>query len=737
VYDLAELMCVRLTGVPFDVLESLATPEVATAARRLLALDEAPVSDVELAAARRVLDERLEAAHEDARRKLWAHALAILPDYVAVQSPSMFEELERKRAGHADRRPADARRKERRLLLYLQRLCAKPETFGRFGPIAWARVDAAPVGVVLRPAPGIARRKATVERWVVRAFIQAMNADPEVPAEVRPRIHPNGRLEGDRFVRHDTGVEIALEPGDAARLARCDGATPAWRLGEPEALRRLADAGVLIWALEPVALDPAPLDTLLADVRGFRDGGPKARWLPALEELAATERRFERETGAAERRRIDESVRATAISHGAKPPGNRGLFQGRHAIYEDCYRDGDLRLGSDVVGGLMADVEPWLDLYRHTFSMAASSSYLRLRELHAGAPRRAGRISLAAFAAHCEAEGFSLRGRDPVKLAEDAFAQVKRDLAAAVAHRADAPVWRLTADECRAGQRAGFPLVDEHASPSADFKLGVADGRPFWVLSELHLMRVMLYHACPDPAALRDALRRYVAGRPWFMPSRPELFNRSAHTTHEENDSVSPATAFVAPERPMPHWRTVPPSETDVVVLDEQHDVRLRVATTGEDLGSLVRTQFLNLGFHQFVPLSTPPHTPRVMLGGVVVQRRTWNIRWSELAVKASPRPSADGVLAVERLRAARDVPRWVFVRPPVAVLRRNVPDKDTKSICIDLESTLGVDLFLRRLARYGELEVVEMLPAPDQLVWREPDGRRVFELRTACPRRS
>ena len=30
-----------------------------------------------------------------------------------------------------------------------------------------------------------------------------------------------------------------------------------------------------------------------------------------------------------------------------------------------------------------------------------------------------------------------------------------------------------------------------------------------------------------------------------------------------------------------------------------------------------------------------------------------------------------------------------------------------------------------------GELEVTEMLPAPDQLLWQEPDGRRTFELRT------
>jgi hypothetical protein len=36
-----------------------------------------------------------------------------------------------------------------------------------------------------------------------------------------------------------------------------------------------------------------------------------------------------------------------------------------------------------------------------------------------------------------------------------------------------------------------------------------------------------------------------------------------------------------------------------------------------------------------------------------------------------------------------------------------------------------------RRLERYGSVELVEMLPAPHQLVWSEADGHRCFELRT------
>ena len=51
--------------------------------------------------------------------------------------------------------------------------------------------------------------------------------------------------------------------------------------------------------------------------------------------------------------------------------------------------------------------------------------------------------------------------------------------------------------------------------------------------------------------------------------------------------------------------------------------------------------------------------------------------------------------------------------------------------LLIDLESYLFLEIFHRWLSKAGELEVTEMLPAPDDLWWQEADGRRTFELRT------
>lgn len=125
---------------------------------------------------------------------------------------------------------------------------------------------------------------------------------------------------------------------------------------------------------------------------------------------------------------------------------------------------------------------------------------------------------------------------------------------------------------------------------------------------------------------------------------------------------------------------------------------------------------------------------PRLRCGNVIVQRRAWTITLDELGQGDFTGVSRDLVLAVERLRAARDLPRFVYIRPTEQALRRSGAegrDKDTKPVFVDLESYLFLEILHRWLTKAGEVEVTEMLPTPDQLLWQEPDGRRTFELRT------
>jgi hypothetical protein len=63
--------------------------------------------------------------------------------------------------------------------------------------------------------------------------------------------------------------------------------------------------------------------------------------------------------------------------------------------------------------------------------------------------------------------------------------------------------------------------------------------------------------------------------------------------------------------------------------------------------------------------------------------------------------------------------------------------DKDTKPVFVDRESYLFLEIFHRWLIKAGEIEVMEMLPDPEHLFWKESNGRHSFELRTLIVPRS
>ncbi len=92
--------------------------------------------------------------------------------------------LERLPSGLPAHRNAKAGDRERHMLLYLQRICSKNDTFSEFGPTGWARVAVNASGVRIAPEPGINRRDAFLERWTAHALAAAINADAEVTKKV-------------------------------------------------------------------------------------------------------------------------------------------------------------------------------------------------------------------------------------------------------------------------------------------------------------------------------------------------------------------------------------------------------------------------------------------------------------------------------------------------------------------------------------------------------------------------
>ena len=797
-YELADLFQIRLAGVPYDVLEPLATPRAVALARELAAAMRAADG-----AARRALDglrgagglpeaerQRLRnavgkrlppgalpagappelaayaaaleacdavrsrhdaAASEEltaAARALHRAARAFMPEYSVFMSAPV-EEL----AFEHDTPPPEGwdghgeggSRRERRwlshLLLYVQRLATKNETLSAFGPSGWGTVDARARGLRLDPRPGL-RRHAFLERGVADAVVAAMNRDPAVRPELAPRLHPAGRLEAGGFLRLDTGQHVPLDPTAAALAARCDGDRPAHALGA-EGVGALAGAGVVLWAVECPRYVVDRVGELRALVRGWRDGEPRRRWEAVLASLAEIPPAFEREADPSRRRALVQRVRDVVAGLGAPAPAaasgpaQRTLYRASNPIAEECGRDCGFVLGGDAAEEVTRDAEPWIDLWRDVVAFTASRANAKLAALHAAAAPHRGAVPLPTYLETAARAGLPLTLTGIPGLGFMAFMEVKAAFNAEFGGRPDAPVWALSREDCAfVRRRFEFPRFDPFTYPSADLQLAarsasdVAEGRHQWVLAELHLPAVAMQHAiywsCPDVPRFERWLRA-MAGGPFvdwgFVPA--DLTN---HTLlHFE--AASDLWTYAGPARVSPRWRSVRPSDVEVVLVDG--DVRMRAA--GRDLGSFARSWVLALGFHPFV-LTRAPHTPRLVIGRTVVQRETWTVGRKDLPRSRYGLGSAELALDVERLREARGLPRHVYIRPSDDAIRKmgaGGRDKDVKPVYVDLESYPFLDVLARWMAKHGELEVVEMLPGPDQLPWREPGGRRTFELRT------
>jgi hypothetical protein len=794
-YRIASPFLIRLAGVPFDVLAELATAKVSATARQLLAqeteLKEAKKAALEFVTrrdngltsaeftawrnairrseilaqeipqqlqgyarivtatqeARSQLDHQLREEVSRVRRALQYASRRILPPYLLFGSGDVHHIIEHSDA-EADLPPRNSRvrERERHLLLYLQRVAAKNDTFSEFGPSAWGSIGQNGSTVNFGVRPGVTRRQAFPERWTAHAVAAAINSDPEAFLEQRPRLNPIGILTDQHFVFADGGNSVELTTPELAILARCDGTIPMHTLIQTakhdrivDVIRSLVDKKILLAALEVPALQPFAFEILRDDIASWRDGEARTRWLLLAESLMKSATDFAQTTDLSERKEIMSEARAKLSGLGAKrKPGQRSLYAAVNPIAEECLRDCQFEISETLIDEIVNEAGPWIDLWRDNYAFVASRVTAGLRMVFDKMGKNA--LPLPAFLRACETAKLPLTGPGLVGLAVMAFQETKTAFRERLKPHAHLAEYELTAADCHVVRdNFSYEKFDEFTFPSADLQLSakseeaISRGEYRWIVSELHPAAAILHHcmywSCPDHAALTRALKLNTSGKSFFHFGFVAA-DFTAHTTVRIFDALPEQAIFASPQRGNRQWRSIVPAQAEVVI-EENGDVALRAK--GQYLGSFARNWIIPLGFHPF-QFGLVPQTPRLRCGRVIVQRRTWSVSIDEIGKGNFSGLSRELVLAIEGLRATKDWPRYVYIRPTEQALRRSGAegrDKDTKPVFIDLESYLFLEIFHRWLSKAGELEVTEMLPAPDELWWREEDGLRTFELRT------
>jgi len=684
-YRVAPIFLIRLAGAPFEAVERLDTPVIARAARDLIVRQKR----IELG------DEKALATtlHDDlnaARKSLLAAAQTILPRYLIFGAEGMRDRISSLLEIDPDAalppRNSRARERERHLALYLQRIAAKNDTFSEFGPSGWGKVGKKVSGIGLKPEPGIAQREAFLERWTAHAIAAVINADPE---------NSNPKL--------------------------------------------------VVPALEPHAVE-----ILLEDVKNWLPSPGRDRWLSILQALVELPSQFISTTDSQDRQSILDEAQTSLQSIGAQTKqGDRFLYAASNPIGEECFRECHFEINESLIDEVTVQAEPWIDLWRDTYAFIASRVAAGLRGIMEKAGAKSGVMPLPEFLQACEAAKLSLTGPGLVALSVMAFQEVKAAFRKRLQPHVDLSQYELTAEDCHVVRdNFDYPKFDEYTYPSADLQLAatsteaIARGDYQWILAELHPPIAMLHHcmywSCPDKEALSRALASTTFGRPNFHFGFFAA-DFTAHTTVRLFEALPELSNFVAPQRAHPKWKKIPPTDAEVYIDEATGDVCVRKIDNHEHLGSFARAWVIPLGFHPF-QFGMAPHTPRLHCGKVIVQRRSWTVKAEELIPGNYTGISTQLVLAIEKLRAERNLPRFIYIRPTEQALRRSGAegrDKDTKPVFVDLESYLFLEIFHRWLMKAGEIEVTEMLPDAEHLLWKEPDGRHSFELRTLIVPRS
>jgi hypothetical protein len=630
---------------------------------------------------------------------------------------------------------------ERKLLAYLQRLCAKNDTASFFGPLNCGRIDAeATEPLSFHAAPGkYSRRDVFIGFWVANRLAQLISSDAELTQFLAPRIHPLCRIEADEVSFPSRNVRARVGPAQQHLLSLVDGqrtvAELSTALGEPlattvERVRQLVSARVLVCRLEIPSTIFHPFSYLLRRVEGFPpQWSSRQRWIDELRTFESLRHEFV-DADLPRRQQLLADMDTWFESTTGDPPRRSAgaTYADRSLVYEDCAGTlENFQFSRPFFDDLQQRLSPMLDL--------------------------------------CAAHG-SLLWRFYQRLGRSVFGDLSPDGSAVPYGRFIDEVRRRPAADPTSDPalQALYTRLRHKVEQVSDGRLARLDGRDLAdVLAEVPLERnchlspdIML--SAPDLEHLRRGDYQVVLGeihqvfyawgsQLYFWPRREAaeaemaehvqrmadyeglatVLNERQHKglLHETFPGTIVEVAALASESAR---QRVPISQLDVVLEGERlilRDVRsgrrLRLYTAGDEQ---LHLWALALPRTMPVPIRMGVHTPRIEVGGVAYQRERWQLpaeEWRPPFAELSP---VDLLTRVEQVRRRHGLPRRIFVLAP----------SEPKPFYIDLESVLSLRLLQPLVDNNPHLVITEMLPGPEQLWLRDQDGSYCCEFRmTAC----
>lgn len=646
-------------------------------------------------------------------------------------------------------RTAKQRQQESLVASYLQRYCVKNDTIGFFGPVAWAKVVSDDGALNVEPGVEMLEvRNVRFEGWCIDALAEKLSQDKTLRPWLAPRRIPFVHLEGSTL--HVAGGKtLNLGEREAAIVRGCDGehtaqaiaaeivergeaanATEVYRI-----LEVLESKGLIAWTLD-VALSLHPERSLRRQLERVEDENLREPALRMLDELEAARAAVAYAAGDAAQ--LDQAISNleetfTRLTGAESTRAGGRTYAARTLVYEDCRRDIQMNIGTDVMESLGAPLSLLLHSARWFTSNTARIYRQVFKKIYDELARKSGSRIVDAATFWQRANPLLLDKDNAcvaplIKLFHERWANVLKipegarqvqyssaELRGRVlgAFKAPAPGWRAA---CYHSPDVMIAAESVEAINRGDYEL---------VMGELHLalntMNASLrVSQSPRPEELINALDVDLP-EPRLVPVNPKNWAGATARTLPALISSKDYRLVLTPEpHEVPAWQAVPIGSLVVEETNGNLVLRTRDGRISFDIIEAFGTALSSVIGNHFHLLARKSHTPRVTIDRVTVCRETWRFTPSELSF-AFEKDEATRFLAARRFARSHDLPRFVFIKVPIEV----------KPFYVDFDSPIYVDLLAKSIRRTKEkgrpgalVSVTEMHPRADQTWLPDADGQ-------------
>jgi hypothetical protein len=659
-------------------------------------------------------------------------------------------------AAGADMAGSKRRQREALVANYVQRYCAKNDSIGFFGPLAWMRIEDDAAGARFEVGDRLVRsRSVHFEDWAIEALAARIAADDRYLPWLVAYRQPYHELVG-RTLRLPGGATVALDEREAVVLAWCDGvhtvrSIARAALADPfgpfhsehdvhAVLRQLERSQRVRLAFQVPSCGDDPDRPLRRHLQRIDDEPLRDAALAGLDALTGARARIE--AAADDPQALAQALQLLhdAFDRVVGGPHRRKqgeVYGGRSLVYEDCHRDLSLSVAAPALAPALDALElvvtgaRWFTLAAwRRFHAAFALEFDGLCATRPGAlrvplPDLWLRIQATVFGDQVPLDDLAdeLRDRWEALLLPGAGESPRRiDLAldamrerVLLAFPCDGEIWRLGNYHC---PDVMFCAKDEDALMRGEFLA---------VMGEVHIggntVATNLFASQhPDRARLLDALRSDLGER-YAMPKlSPEASGTPTRTQWVDDPVDAQEIAFSRGFIPANPRTSMPAAALDVLREGDELVVRHRdgdwQVPLRDALGDFLFISVIN----RFGMMHKRAHMPRVTLGRLVVQREAWTFQATELAF-ARVDDDAEAFRQARAWKSSHGLPDAAFVKM----------SWEAKPVFVDFLSVVSMRMLAKQVRHAagcdgqgaGRLTFSELLPAFDELWLRDAQGRR------------